>query len=226
MPLRVVADRNRGGAYLATLLTGAGLFAMFVFLSYYFQQVLSYSALKAGLAFLPFAAGVILAAGASTALVPRLGPRVPMSVGIFIGALGLAWLTQIGVHTSYWTSCSHRDIDERRARAGLPGLEQHGPDPGQRAGLGSGERAVNTAQQVGGSLGTALLNTIAATATATYIAAHGPTFNQAGTVHGFAVAFGVGACLLLLASAVSAIFINASPSDVSNLEAAPAPTNG
>ena len=77
LPLRVVRDRNRGGAFLASLLTGAGLFAMFVFLSYYLQSVLHYSALKAGLAFLPFAFGIILAAGASTGLVPRFGPRSP-----------------------------------------------------------------------------------------------------------------------------------------------------
>jgi predicted MFS family arabinose efflux permease len=103
LPLRVVAERNRGGAYLATLLTGAGLFAMFVFLSYYFQQVLHYSAAKAGVAFLPFGVGIIVGAGASSALVPRVGPRLPMTVGLLVGALGLAWLTQIGVHTSYWT---------------------------------------------------------------------------------------------------------------------------
>ncbi len=71
LPLRVVRDRNRGGAFIASLLTGAGLFAMFVFLSYYLQSVLHYSALKAGLAFLPFAFGIIVAAGASTSLVPR-----------------------------------------------------------------------------------------------------------------------------------------------------------
>ena len=76
---------------------------MFVFLSYYFQQVLHYSAVKAGVAFLPFGAGIIVAAGASSALVPRVGPRLPMTVGLLVGALGLAWLTQIGVHTSYWT---------------------------------------------------------------------------------------------------------------------------
>ena len=82
LPLRVVRDRNRGGAFLASLLTGAGLFAMFVFLSYYLQSVLHYSALKAGLAFLPFAFGIILAAGASSGLVPRIGPRIPMTVGL------------------------------------------------------------------------------------------------------------------------------------------------
>ena len=227
LPLRVVADRNRGGAYLATLLTGAGLFAMFVFLSYYLQQVLNYSALKAGLAFLPFAAGIILAAGASTALVPRLGPRIPMSVGIFIGALGLAWLTQIGVHTSYWT---HVLPPEILMSVGLglafPALSSTALIRVKEQDSGVASALVNTAQQVGGSLGTALLNTIAATATATYIAAHGPAFKQAGVVHGFAVAFGVGAGLLLVASAVSAIFIKASTSDVANVAVAPAAANG
>jgi EmrB/QacA subfamily drug resistance transporter len=225
LPLRVVADRNRGGAYLATLLTGAGLFAMFVFLSYYLQQVLGYSALKAGLAFLPFAAGIILAAGASTALVPRLGPRLPMSVGILIGALGLAWLTQIGVHTSYWT---HVLPPEILMSVGLglafPALSSTALIRVKEQDSGVASALVNTAQQVGGSLGTALLNTIAATATATYVAAHGPAFNQAGVVHGFAVAFGVGACLLLLASAVSAVFISARTSDLANTAAAPIAT--
>ena len=77
LPLRVVRDRNRGGAFLASLLTGAGLFAMFVFLSYYLQGVLHYSALKAGLAFLPFAFGIIVAAGGSTGLVPADRPADP-----------------------------------------------------------------------------------------------------------------------------------------------------
>ena len=103
LPMRVVQDRNRAGAFLASLLTGAGLFAMFVFLSYYFQQVLHYSALRAGVAFLPFAVGIILAAAASTTLVPRIGVRVPMTLGLLVGAVGLAWLTKIGVHTSFWT---------------------------------------------------------------------------------------------------------------------------
>ncbi len=67
------------------------------------QGVLHYSALKAGVAFLPFAAGIIAAAGASSGLVPRIGPRIPMTLGLGVGALGLAWLTQIGVGTSYWT---------------------------------------------------------------------------------------------------------------------------
>ena len=90
-------DRNRAVRSSPRCSPGAGLFAMFVFLSYYLQSVLHYSALKAGLAFLPFAFGIILAAGASTSLVPRIGPRIPMTVGLLVAAGGLAWLTQIGV---------------------------------------------------------------------------------------------------------------------------------
>ena len=224
LPLRIVAERNRGGSYLATLLTGAGLLAMFVFLSYYFQEVLHYSALKAGLAFLPLGAGIILAAGASSSLVPRVGPRLPMTVGLSVGALGLAWQTQIGVHTSYWTHVLPPQI-----LIGL-GLGLAFPVFSSTALTRVAERdsgvasaLVSTAQQVGGSLGTALLNTIAATATATYIAAHGPAFARAGVVHGFAVAFAVGAGLLALAAIVStALFVTARTTDLSNVAISPA----
>jgi len=76
---------------------------MFLFVSYYMQQILHYSAAKAGVAFLPFALGVIVAAGMATPLVPKVGPRVVMTAGLLIAGAGLLWLTQIGLHTSYWT---------------------------------------------------------------------------------------------------------------------------
>jgi EmrB/QacA subfamily drug resistance transporter len=227
LPLRVVAERNRGGSYLATLLTGAGLFAMFIFLSYYFQQVLHYSALIAGVAFLPFAAGVIVAAGASTALVPRIGPRIPMTAGLLVGAIGLAWLTQIDVHTSYWTHVLPQEI-LMSIGLGLafPPLSSTALTNVEERDSGVASALVNTAQQVGGSLGTALLNTIAATATANYIAVHGLGLSQAGLVHGFTVAFAVGAALLALGAIVSAVFVTARPSDLPNLAVAPAPATG
>jgi EmrB/QacA subfamily drug resistance transporter len=226
LPLRVVAERNRGGSYLASLLTGAGLFAMFVFLSYYLQGVLHYSALKAGVAFLPFAAGIILAAGASSGLVPRLGPRAPMTAGLLIGALGLALLTQIGVHTSFWT---HVLPPEILMSVGLglafPAMSSTALTNVRDRDSGVASALVNTTQQVGGSLGTALLNTIAATATASYIATHGPAFAPAGIVHGFALAFAVGAALLLLAAIVSAVFVTAGKQELPTgaPAAAPAP---
>ncbi|HEV3131117.1 MAG TPA: MFS transporter [Acidimicrobiales bacterium] len=208
LPLRVMSERNRAGAYLSALLTGAGLFAMFVFLSYYMQGVLHYSALKAGVAFLPFAAGIIAAAGASSSLVPRIGPRIPMTLGLGVGALGLAWLTQIGVGTSYWT---HVLPPEILMSVGLglafPALSSTAlVNVGDRD-SGVASALVNTAQQVGGSLGTALLNTVAATATATYIASHGPALARAGLVHGYSVAFALGAGMLALGAIVSAVFV-------------------
>jgi EmrB/QacA subfamily drug resistance transporter len=215
LPLRVVAERNRGGSFLASFLVGAGLFAMFVFLSYYMQGVLHYSALKAGIAFLPFAAGVVVAAGASSAIVPRIGPRFPMAGGLLVGAVGLAWLTQIGVNTSYWAYVFGPQVMMSLglglafpafASTALVKVQEH--DSGVASAL------VNTTQQVGGSLGTALLNTVAATATAAYLTTHGPAFAAAGLVHGYSVAFALGAGMLLLAAIVSAVFVTGRPEEV------------
>jgi MFS family permease len=208
LPLRVVAERNRGGSFLASFLLGAGLFAMFVFLSYYMQTVLHYSALKAGIAFLPFAVGLIVAATASSSIVPRLGPRIPMASGLMVGALGLGWLTQIGVHTSFWLFVFGPQI---LMSAGLgfafPALSSTALTNVRPADSGVASAMVNTTQQVGGSLGTALLNTVAATATAAYIRVNGPASTSAGFVHGYSVAFAVGAALLVAAALVSAIFV-------------------
>jgi EmrB/QacA subfamily drug resistance transporter len=224
LPMRVVAERNRGGAFLASLLTGAGLFAMFVFLSYYLQSVLHYSALKAGIAFLPFAGGIIVAAAASTALVPRVGPRLPMAVGLLAGAGGLIWLTQIGVDTSYWTHVLPQEI-VISAGLGLafPAMSSTALIKVRDRDSGVASALVNTTQQVGGSLGTALLNTVAATATASYIVANGPSSVAAGTVHGFAVAFAVGASLLALGALVSAVLVSASGRELSAVAGAPEP---
>jgi len=227
LPLRVVQDRNRAGAFLASLLTGAGLFAMFVFLSYYFQQVLHYSALRAGVAFLPFAVGIIVAAAASTTLVPRIGVRVPMTLGLLVGAVGLAWLTKIGVHTSFWT---HVLPPEILMSVGLglafPPLSSTALIRVRDRDSGVASALVNTTQQIGGSLGTALLNTLAATATANYIAAHGRTFVQAGVVHGFSVAFALGAGLLMLAAIVCAVFVTSGKRDLPQGVISTAPAAG
>ena len=83
--MRILLDRNRGGSYLSALMVGSGLLGMFLFLTYYFQSVLGYSALKAGFAFLPFSVGIILAAGVASKLLPRFGPRFMM-----VGGFGAA----------------------------------------------------------------------------------------------------------------------------------------
>jgi EmrB/QacA subfamily drug resistance transporter len=212
LPLRVVAERNRGGSFLASFLLGAGLFAMFVFLSYYMQTVLHYSALKAGVAFLPFAAGIIIAATASSSIVPRIGARIPMTSGLLVGAAGLAWLTQIGVHTSFWAYVFGPQV---LMSVGLgfafPALSSTALTNIGPADSGVASAMVNTTQQVGGSLGTALLNTVAATATASFIRLNGPGSVPAGLVHGYSVAFAVGAALLVVAALVTAVFVTDRP---------------
>ena len=103
LPLRVVADRNRGGSFLATLLLGIGLFATFLFLTYYFQQILGYSAIKTGFAFLPFSVGIVAGAALSSQLLPRIGPRPLIVVGCCSGQVGLVVFSQVGTDVSYLT---------------------------------------------------------------------------------------------------------------------------
>ena len=215
LPLRVISERNRGGSYLASLLIGAGLFAMFVFLSYYMQEVLGFSAMKTGIAFLPFAIGLVLAAGASTSMVPKLGPRIPMTLGLVLSAVGMAWLTQIGVHTSFLTHVMPQEI-LMSVGLGLafPALSSTALINVQNRDSGVASALVNTTQQIGGSLGTALLNTVAATIAASYIVAHGVRHAEAGVVHGYSVAFAISAGLLALGAIVSAVFISARKADL------------
>ena len=223
LPLRVVGERNRGGSFLASFLLGAGLFAMFVFLSYYMQTVLHYSALKAGVAFLPFALGVIVAATASSGIVPRTGPRLPMAAGLAAGALGLAWLTQIGVNTSFWESVfGPLLVMSVGLGFAFPALSSTALTNVKRSDSGVASAMVNTTQQVGGSLGTALLNTVAATATATFISAHGPSSVPAGLVHGYSVAFTIGAIFLGVAAVISALMVTGRPDPVPAVDLDPA----
>lgn len=214
LPLGILADRNRGGSYLAMLLGGVGLFGMFLFLTYYFQGSLHYSALKTGFAFLPFSAGVIVSAALASHVLPRLGPR-PMMVGGFVAiAVGLAWLTQIGLDTSY---VSHVLPAELAMSVGLGfafvplnstalvGV------PERDAGVASA--TLNASQQIGYSLGIALLNTIYVTVATRYVASHVRTAAtvQSAQVHGFTVGFSVGVAAILASTLVSLVFITASP---------------
>ncbi|MCU1362219.1 MAG: Drug resistance transporter, EmrB/QacA subfamilyprotein [Acidimicrobiaceae bacterium] len=204
LPLRVVLERNRGGAFLATLLIVVGMFAMFLFVSYYMQQILHYSAAKSGVAFLPFALGVIVAAGLATPLVPKIGPRAVMTSGLLIAAAGMLWLTQI----SYWTHLLPQLIVMSIGMGlAFPALSSTALTKVNPEDSGVASSLLNASQQVGASLGAALLNTIAATATASYIASRGAGFLERGTVHGFAVAFAVGAAILAAGAIVSAALV-------------------
>lgn len=175
LPLSVLAHRGRGGAYLVTLLTFAGMFAVFLFVSFYLQGVEGYSALQTGLAFLPMAGGTIVTAGLVSRLMTRIPPRYLLGGVLFVAAAGMVLLTRLDLTSSY-----PADILPSLLMVGL-GLGAVFPPStdlatsGVRAGdAGAASATLNVANQVGASLGTALLNTIAASATAAYLASHQP----------------------------------------------------
>jgi MFS family permease len=174
LPPRVVLDRNRGGAYASILIASAGLFGIFLFLTYYLQQTLGYSPLVTGVAFLPISGGLVVASNLSTIVaMPRIGPRPLVTTGMVAAAGGAAWLAQLGLHTGYATGVLGPVI---LVSAGLgmviaPVINTgtFGVAP-QDAGVASA--TVTVGQQLGASLGTSLLNTIFASAVASYLTAH------------------------------------------------------
>jgi EmrB/QacA subfamily drug resistance transporter len=213
LPLRVVLNRNRGGSFLASLLVGSALLGTFLFLTYYFQGTLHYSALKTGFAFLPFSGGIIVGAGLASRLLPRTGPRALMMTGLALAAGGLVWFTRLGVDSTYLGLVLPAEImvslGMGMAFVPMSSTALVGVDP-QDAGVASA--LVNTTQQVGGSLGTALLNTLAAAATTTYLATHAQSAVavRAAAVHGYTTAFTVSAVLLAAAAIVAGVLVQAS----------------
>jgi EmrB/QacA subfamily drug resistance transporter len=225
LPLRVILDRNRGGSYLAALLVGAGMFAVGLFLTYYLQTVMHLSPLMTGVSFLPFTATIIVAAGVASAVLPRVGPRFPMVAGLLFAVLGMVLFTRIGVDTGYWTRVLPAEIIlgigmgllfVPMSSTALIGVAE------QDAGVASA--LINSVQQIGGSLGTALLNTIAATVATGYIVAHAVTnppsrqVIQAGMVHSFTVAFWVSAALIAFAAVTTVLLVRANKNQVSPAE--------
>ncbi len=221
LPLHVVLDRNRGGSYLVFLLVGAGLFAMFLFLTYYFQINLGYSPLKSGFAFLPFSLGIILTAGVVAQILPRVGPKPLIVGGLVMAVTGMLMLTQITQDTSFWTHVFPAEVLMSVGMAGvfipasstaLIGVGHHD------AGVASA--VLNTAQQIGGSLGTALLNTLFASAVTAYLAdnvrdpSDAEAFGPLALIRGYHVAFFWGAMMLFAALLVAIFLINAKKQDV------------
>ena len=220
LPLRVLTERNRGGSYISSILVGTGLFAMFLFLSIYMQTFLGYSSLRAGFAFLPFSAGVIVFAGVASQLLPKVGPRPLMVVGLTCGAIGLLYLSRITPTSSYTTAILPALIVMSSGLAlffiptASTGLHNSGEHD---AGVASA--VLNTSQQIGGSLGAALLNTLAISSTTAYIKSHKvPATDPAAAVHGFSTTFIYGAGFLFLAALVALVMINVGKDSLTETE--------
>jgi EmrB/QacA subfamily drug resistance transporter len=218
LPLRIILDRNRGGSFLASLLVGTAMLGTFLSLTYYFQGTLHYSAMKSGLAFVPFSLGVITGATSASRLLPRFGPRFVIMSGLTLSAVGLGIFTLLGVHTTYVSLVLPAivivSVGMGLSFVAMSSTSLLGVTP---ADAGVASALVNTTQQTGGSLGAALINTIATGATASYLALHGTSASAevAGSIHGYTTAFTFSAIMLALA-AVTAFTLIRAPRVVDN----------
>ncbi|MEV7977309.1 DHA2 family efflux MFS transporter permease subunit [Streptomyces sp. NPDC086519] len=217
LPMTVVRDRQRIGSFLTVLLVTVGMFGVFLFLTYYMQRVLGYSPVKTGVAYLPITVGMVTGSTQVAArLLHRVPPRMLIVPGLLLAAGALALIAQVGVEPAY---ASHI----------LPGMLMLGLGMGTAMmtsvslatgnvaprDSGAASATFNTAQQVGGSIGTALLNTIAASVTTRYATAHAAAVPDRAllaakaAVHGFNVATWWAMAALLLGALVAGVVVNA-----------------
>jgi EmrB/QacA subfamily drug resistance transporter len=167
LPIRVLADRNRAGAYLIMLCVSTGLFGLFFFLTLFIQNVLGYSAIRSGIAYLPFAVGVVLASALASQLMPRIGARPLIVVGTAAVAGGMFWFSRLTEHAGYASQLlgpmlvSSFGLGMVFVPLALVALHNVAD---QDSGVASS--LLNAAQQVGGAIGLALLGTVAWTTVA------------------------------------------------------------
>ena len=222
MPLRIVMNRTRAGSLIAILTTSMGIFAVFLLLAYYLEDTLGYSPLRTGIAFMPLVVALSLSASfASARLLARTGPRPLVPTGMVLAMMGMILFTRLTPIGDYWDHV-------------LPGLVVTGLGLGlifapaaasataevTSTEAGAASALVNTAQQIGGSLGTALLNTIAVIVSARALThlprVHGSALlaRMDATVHGYAVAFWWSAGFFFLGALASLVLLESGPTAV------------
>jgi len=215
LPLRILADRSRAGAYAALAAAVVGSFGMFLMLTYHFQVILHWSPLRAGLAFLPLAGAVAASAyGLASRLLPRVAPRTLIVPGLLVAATGLALLSRLDASSGYVSLLLPAEL---LLGAGMgcvftPAISV-ATNGVERRDVGVAAATANTAMQIGGSIGTAVLNTVAITATAAYLSTHARSTTAArdALVHGYATATLWAAALLVAVSAVATVLIRPRP---------------
>jgi EmrB/QacA subfamily drug resistance transporter len=207
LPLRVLRDRNRGASYISMLIASAAPFGVLIFLGFYLQQNEGYSPVVTGLAFLPMTLAVVVTSPtAQTKLRPRFGPRPLVVIGMLSGAAGMLYLSRVDVQSSYTT-----DILPALVALGVGlGLVFSSATNSGTLGVQPGDASVasatvNASQQIGASLGTALLSTLSASAVSSYLTGLRPTpaALAAASVHGYAAAFGWAALILAVGALIA-----------------------
>ena len=214
MPLRIFAQRNRSGAYALSLAVGLALFGMFFFLTLFVQNILGYSPIKAGLAFLPVTAGIVVVATLVSQLVGRVGPQLPITLGPLFVAGGLFWLSRMTEHTAYvWGVLGPMiALGAGIALIFVP-LSLIVISGTQTRELGLASALLNVGQQVGGSIGLALLGTIAATVTKNQLQGAPPTpaVITHAVVAGYSAALEVSTAIILIGFVIAVLVIRRRP---------------
>jgi EmrB/QacA subfamily drug resistance transporter len=202
LPLHVILDRTRGGAYVAVFLSGIAIFGVFLFLTYYMQLIKGDSPFTTGLLFLPLIGCILISSNLSSiVLLPKAGPRVLIASGMLLGVIGMIYLTRLSATSSYLSGILPALLIMGLAFGLIFAPAINTATAGvQREDSGVASALVNTMQQVGGSIGTSALSTIALTATTSYLVAHhtGPLAQATAAVHGYTLAFTVSAGLFVL----------------------------
>jgi len=210
LPLAIVLDRNRGAAYLSVMIAGAGMFGIFLFVTYYLQTSLGFTPMQTGFSFLPMIGMLVLAAQLSTNIfVPRFGPKIMVPFGMALGAIGMVLLTNLDLDSSYAANVLPALMILGFAMGSImPASMQTATLGVDRQFAGVASAMVNTSQQVGGSIGTALLNTLAATAAADYLASNLPATAEVAAqaaVSSYAVAYWWGAGFFAVGGIIAAL---------------------
>lgn len=211
LPLRLVLDRTRGGSFLAVFVIGMGMFSIFLFLTYYLEASLGYSPIKTGLAFLPMVGGIVLASTTGPVLLlPRVGPKVVISASFLVAATGMAFLTQLELDSTYAAHIMPGLILLGLGLGGVMTTAFQGATAGvHHEDSGVASALINTGQQVGGSISTALLTTVASSAATDYLSSHKPgalTAAQAG-VESYTATLAWGAGFFVVGAVLAAFLI-------------------
>jgi len=211
LPLRVVLDRTRGGSFAAVFVLGMGMFSIFLFLTYYFAASLGYSPIKTGLAFLPMVAAVVASSTTSSLLVlPKLGPKIVVSAGFLVAATGMALLTRLELDSTYAAHILPGLILLGLGLGGVMTTAIQGATSGlHHDDTGVASALISTGQQIGGSISTALLTTVASSATTDYLTSHKPSAQAAAqaAVEGYTATLAWGSGFFVVGAVIAAFLI-------------------
>jgi len=211
LPLRVVLDRTRGGSFLAVFVLGMGMFSIFLFLTYYFAASLGYSPIKTGLAFLPMVAAVVASSTTMSLLVlPKVGPKIVVTGGFLVAAAGMGLLTRLELDSAYPTHIMPGMILLGLGIGAVMSTAFQGATSGlHHDDAGVASALINTGQQIGGSISTALLTTVASSATTDYLTSHKASAlaaAQAG-VEGYTATLAWGSGFFVIGAVLAAFLI-------------------